>query len=47
MAKKFGIEGYPTVVVLDKDGKQLKKDVGYSGQSAADFVAELKKLKAS
>jgi thioredoxin-related protein len=45
LAKKFAIEGYPTIVVLSKDGKELKKDVGYSGQSASDFVADLGKLK--
>jgi thioredoxin-related protein len=47
LAKKFNIEGYPTIVVLSKDGKELKKDVGYSGQSASEFVADLAKLKSS
>lgn len=45
LSSKYGIEGYPTVIVLDSTGKQLKKDVGYSGQSASSFVADLKKLK--
>lgn len=45
LAKKFKIEGFPTVVVLDNTGKQLSKDVGYSGESAAEFVAKLKKIK--
>jgi protein disulfide-isomerase len=45
LAKEFKIEGFPTIVVLDPDGKQLSKDVGYSGQSAKEFVAKLQKLK--
>jgi protein disulfide-isomerase len=45
LSKKYSIEGYPTVIVLDSTGKQLKKDVGYSGQSASAFVTDLKKLK--
>lgn len=47
LAKKYEIEGFPTVIVLDAQGKQLSKQVGYSGTSAKDFVAELEKLKKS
>jgi len=47
LASKFKIEGYPTVIVLSSDGKELKKMVGYNGQNAKDFVAELQKLKSS
>ena len=45
LSRRFKIEGYPTVIVLNGEGRQLKKDVGYDGQSANDFVAALKKLK--
>ena len=44
LAKKFDVDGFPTVVVLDSDGKELKKAVGYSGQTAKEFIAELKGL---
>jgi thioredoxin-related protein len=47
LSSKFNIEGYPTVIVLSSDGKELKKMVGYGGQDAKDFVAELQKLKSS
>jgi len=47
LSSKFKIEGYPTVIVLSSDGKELKKVVGYDGQGAKDFVAELQKLKSS
>jgi thioredoxin-related protein len=42
---KFGITGYPTVIVLDADGKELSKEVGFNGASADDYVKKLKKLK--
>jgi protein disulfide-isomerase len=45
LSQKFSIEGFPTVIVLSSDGKELKKMVGYDGQNAKDFVAELEKLK--
>ena len=45
LSEKFSIEAFPTVIVLSGDGKELKKKVGYDGQSAKDFVAELQKLK--
>ena len=44
LAKKFGVEAFPTVVVLDDNGKQLKKAEGYDGQTAKEFIAELQKL---
>lgn len=45
LSQKYNIEGFPTVIVLSSDGKELKKMVGYDGESAKDFVAELEKLK--
>ena len=44
LAQKFGVEGFPTVVILNSDGKEIKKSVGYDGQTAKDFIAELQKL---
>jgi thiol:disulfide interchange protein len=45
LSERFKIEGFPTVIVLNGDGKELTKKVGYDGQSAKDFIAELEKLK--
>jgi thioredoxin-related protein len=45
LATKFGVKGYPTVVVLDSEGKEVFKKVGYGGTPAKDYVAELAKLK--
>ena len=43
--KKYGIKGYPTIIVLDGSGKEVFKKVGYGGTSAKDYVADLAKLK--
>jgi protein disulfide-isomerase len=45
LAKKFGIDGYPTIIVLGSDGKELKRDVGYGGQSTKEFIADLEKAR--
>jgi protein disulfide-isomerase len=45
LSQKFKIEGFPTVIILSSDGKELSKVAGYDGQSAKSFVADLQKLK--
>jgi len=45
LAEKYNIEGYPTVIVLSSNGRQLSEKVGYGGQSAKSFIADLQKLK--
>ena len=45
LSKKFGIRGYPTIIMLDADGKELFRKVGYSGTPAKEYVAELAKAK--
>jgi thioredoxin-related protein len=45
LSKKYEVEGFPTVIVLDAVGNQLSKKVGYSGQRAKAFIADLEKLK--
>ena len=44
LAQKYGVEAFPTIIVLDSKGKKLKKDEGYSGESAKEFIANLQKL---
>lgn len=46
LAKDFGIEGYPTVIILDGSGKELLRKVGYGGGSAGDYIATLKEATA-
>lgn len=43
LAQKFGIRGYPTVIMLDADGKEVFKQVGYGGEAAQAYVAKLEK----
>jgi thioredoxin-related protein len=41
LAKEFKIQGYPTVILLDPDRKQLKNIVGYSGEKPDEYIAKL------
>ncbi|MDB6021778.1 MAG: thioredoxin-like fold [Pedosphaera sp.] len=45
LAEKYKIEGFPTVIVLDGDGKELSKDVGYSGEQPKVIIEKLEQLK--
>lgn len=42
--KEFKIEGYPTLFLLDADGKKLTGDVGYREGGPAAYVEHLKRL---
>jgi thioredoxin-related protein len=43
LAQKYGIQGFPTIVVLNGEGKQVG-ELGYEPGGATAFVDELKKL---
>jgi protein disulfide-isomerase len=38
---QYQIEGFPTLVVLDKDGKEIGRQVGYSEGGPKAFIAKL------
>ena len=44
---QYGIDrsGYPTVVLLDPNGKKLGQLEGYGGETSADMIAWVEKLK--
>ena len=44
LTKKYGIEGYPTALILDGDGKKVGK-TGYREGGAAEYVKYLKSIK--
>ncbi len=46
LAKKFAVDSFPTIIVLDANGKKLSKESGYDGSNAKAFVGNLKKLQA-
>jgi protein disulfide-isomerase len=41
LAKQFGVEGYPTYVLLNDSGKELGRQVGYAEGGPDAFIAEL------
>jgi|SRR5665213_2267621 len=42
----YKIDGYPTLVVLDKAGKEIGRQVGYSEGGPKAFIARLEQFKA-
>ena len=44
LQEKYKIEGYPTVIVLNSDGKKIG-ELGYQPGGPKPFIAELEKLK--
>jgi thioredoxin-related protein len=42
---QFKVEGFPTLVIVDGDGKMVKQFVGYQEGGPEAFVAQLEKLK--
>lgn len=44
LREKYKIEGYPTVVVLNADGKELGRLEGYEGDKADAYVKRLEKI---
>jgi len=45
LKKTFGIRGYPTVIMLDGDGKELARWVGYGGGGPAALIAKVEELR--
>ncbi len=43
LAQKYGVQGFPTIVVLNGDGKQVG-ELGYDPGGASAFVQQLQKL---
>ena len=43
--KQYKVSGYPTLVVLDKDGKEIGRQVGYAEGGPAAFIAKLEEFK--
>jgi protein disulfide-isomerase len=46
LGSKFGVDGYPTFVVLNKDGKEVGRQEGYSAGGPKAFIAKLEGFKA-
>ena len=44
LQEKYGVEGYPTLIILDKNGKEIGK-LGYQPGGPLPFITRLSKLK--
>ena len=42
---QYKVDGYPTLVVLDKDGKEIGRQVGFSEGGPKAFIAKLEGFK--
>jgi len=38
LASKYGVEGFPTIILLDSEGKELARQVGYGGGGVPAFI---------
>jgi thioredoxin-related protein len=45
LGKKYNVDGYPTFVVLNKEGKEIGRQGGYAAGGAKAFIAELEQFK--
>ena len=45
LKEKFAIRGFPTVVMLDGEGKELARWVGYGSGGPAELIAKIDALK--
>lgn len=45
LEEKYKVEGFPTLVVLDKDGKEIGRQVGYSKGGPKAFIEKLESYK--
>jgi thioredoxin-related protein len=42
LQKKYDVEGFPTLVLLNADGKEVGRQLGYEPGSPEDFITKLK-----
>ena len=42
---KFKVESFPTILLVDADGKQVHREEGYDDETPMDYIAKLKKLR--
>lgn len=43
LSKKFEVDGYPTQIVLDSNGKEIARKTGYEGESTEKYIDWLEK----
>ncbi len=45
LAKKYNVDGFPTVILLDSQGNELAREVGYGGGGVDAFIQWVNKNK--
>ena len=45
LAKKYNVDGFPTVILLDSQGNELAREVGYGGGGVDAFIEWVNKNK--
>ena len=45
LKSQYGIQGYPTLVMLNKDGKEIGRQVGYTPGGPSAFIEKLEKFR--
>lgn len=43
LAKEYNINAYPTIIILNKNGKELGRERGYGGQSPEEYIKLIEK----
>jgi thioredoxin-related protein len=43
LLQKYNVDAYPTLIILDSNGKEIGRQVGYDGGSPATVIATLQK----
>ena len=43
LSRKFDVDGYPTQIVLDSNGKEIARKTGYEGESTGKYIDWLEK----
>ena len=44
LEQQYGIEGYPTVIIADADGKKVDMEEGYGGEGAKAYLKRLNEM---
>ncbi len=47
LARKYGVRGFPTTLILDTDGEEIDRRVGYSGITPKQYIERIKEISKS
>ena len=44
LARKYGVRGFPTTLILDTTGKEIDRRVGFSGITPGQYIQRIEKI---